>query len=554
MLSPDEQWAAEIRERVLAECHPFQRPAVETLYRFIALLVGRGGGKTRTMLARALLKLTSIRDGRIVYLALTRPHAEELMWEPLKKAVEQLGVMDDFEFSDAKLRARCKRTGATYRLIGMDDTGEVNKLRGQPFDEVQPDECAFYKSKLLDDLLRRAVGPRLGERKGCICLGSSPGHILSGPFYDYTRPGSPLHRTLAQLALPDPPEDQREPDYVTNAAWDGYVSFAWTNKDVFDLPGAGDRAGRDDCLYPALVNLWLEALAVKKRERWSDQNPIWLREYMGKWAADDTDTVFRYRAFTDEGESWNQWDPFGELQLEGIQALRAAIAKLPKDVGDWRFEVSADTGTTDPFACNVFAFSPRDPERRIFHVMPFERTRMYPRQWAQLCIGEDLKAEKPGGIFGEIGGWPDGAVMDADETTIGELANTYGIRFEKADRNPFSKKGAIELVNGDLVDGRIKVIKGSPLEKQLMELQWAEDIHGNVKENKAQANHSTDTLVYGRKQIAKLFETGVVAQESTAAPSYSDPMGLGDEPPPPDEHEDSNLETDLEFVDNWGNG
>lgn len=553
VLSPDEVWADEVDARVLADAHPYQAAPIACTHRFITLRVGRGGGKTTVKKARAIRKMARIRGGRIVYIAPTRPMAEELMWEPLKASLEFYGWMDHFEFNESKLRCRCKRTGATYKLLGMDDKTEVNKLRGQPFDEVQPDEASYIDPKLLTDLLQRAVGPRLGQRKGTVIMGSSPGSILSGPFYRYTRPGStepdedgnpvPLHVPYAEL--------DKHPD------WDGYVSFFWNLKQIVT-----HKDVRSDRLrFEALFNLYDEQLKVKKRERWSDQNPIWLREYMGEWAADDTDTVFRYRAHLDDGAAWNQWDPFGTHKLEGIQALTAAVAKLramhPTAV-DWRFVVAGDSGSSDPWACNVFAFSPQDQDRRFWHVMPFERTRLYARPFAELLLGPEAVAAhlagtipgKYGGVFG-VTGWPDGAVLDSDQTTIDELANTYGIQFVKADRNPFSKVGAIELTNGDLVDGRIKIIKDSPLEQQLQTLQWAEDTHGRVKENKAQANHSTDTLVYGRKLAQSLFESGAVAQETTGAPAtYVDPQGLDVDAGDPADPEESLA--DDEFTDTWG--
>jgi len=187
---------------------------------------------------------------------------------------------------------------------------------------------------------------------------------------------------------------------------------------------------------------------------------------------------------------------------------------------------------------------------------------MYARAIAQLTIGVDEHGRAlhgvPEGIIGVIG-WPDGMVMDSDQSTIDELSKVYGLRFVKADRNPMAKKGAIELVNGDLVDARILVIKNSPLEDQLIQLQWAEDQNGNVKENSAQANHSTDTLVHGRKLIATMFESGVVH-----APEPKPGAGGGGSSAPPAAPESipgiatsseyEGLLTSPEFVDVWGNG
>jgi len=553
VLSPDEKWAAAIRERVLGDCHPFQLGAVEDPSRFITLLVGRGGGKTTSMRARAILKLTSIRRARLTYIAPTRPMAEELMWEPLKHSLEHYGLIDDCHISESKLACTCKRTGAVYKLVGLDDKGEVNKLRGRPFDEVQPDEASLYPAHILADLLDRAVGPRLGERNGCIVMGGTPGHILSGPFYDFTRTGAsvqddegntiPLHRPYA---------DRDKPEY---SAWDSYSSHHWTLKDVAELPEAARK-------YVALVNLWAEALKVKKRNRWSDDNPIWLREYLGQWAADDTDMVFRYRPHLEDGKLWNQWDPYGDHKLEGIQALKAAIAKLAEfGLKDLRYVISDDMGSADPFASNVFAFSPSDLLRQLWHVMGFERTGMYARTIAELTIGVDERGQamhdKPAGIIG-VTGWPDGMVMDTDQATLDELSKVYGLRFVKADRNPNYKAGAIELTNGDFVDGRIKIIKGSHLERQLQSLQWAEDQFGRVKENKAQANHSTDTLIYGRKLVAEMFETGSITTDAPPAAAAGADAEAQASVDGDYQHRERNefddLLVDAEYVDAWGNG
>jgi hypothetical protein len=193
-------------------------------------------------------------------------------------------------------------------------------------------------------------------------------------------------------------------------------------------------------------------------------------------------------------------------------------------------------------------------------VFAFERVEMYAKLIAELLLGEEQVAAflatgtfpaKPGGVFGVLGEWPDGLVMDGSETLIAELANNYGIRFVKADRKPDAKVAGIEIVNGDLVDGRIKLIKDSPLEKQIRVLQWKEDDFGQKREDKAQANHSTDCLIYGRKLIAGLFESGSVVQEvaTKKAESYSDPMGLQAEIPTEQPDEDSELLTHQTWSD-----
>lgn len=489
----DHAWAFGVQQRLLDDCHPAQLDAVLDEALRISILVGRGGGKTTVLRVRALIKMVFIPRARIIYAATSRPEAERLNWEPLKELVDQLGLRDEFAFNEGKLRCTCKRTGATYQLVGIDDKKEVNKYRGQPFNEVQVDEAASHDMALLEMFLDRAVGPRLGERRGCIVLGGTPGHVLRGRFYDVTRKGGELHR---------PYRLRDEPDFID---WIGWSSHAWSMLDVLALPDAAAR-------YPALILNWEAALVEKLRQKWSDQNPIWLREYLGLWASDHTTAMYAYRAHGEDGGSLNQWAPYGDRKLEGLPMLEAAVAALP-DFEEWLFGYGFDLGSRDPFALTIFAFAPTDPLRRFFHVFSFERRRMYPKLIAELLIGPEAVAmalrgevyEEPGGLFG-ITGWPVAAVADLaglGETVIDELANVYGIRLKAANKK--EKPGAIEVVNGDLVDGRMLVLAGSPLEEQFGSLQWKPDEYGQPKEDRSVANHSADSATYVRTELGAMF-------------------------------------------------
>lgn len=433
---------------------------------------------------------------RCVYVCLSRPVAEELMWAPLKDLVEELGI--EATFNETKLRCTFKKTGSVLRLVGADDKKEINKLRGQPFDEVCIDEVSSMPHAIVEELLDRVIGPRIGERKGTITMISTPGHILNGPFYDRTRPGAtrdgkPLHR---------PYEDRDKAEY---ADWRGWSSHHWSLDDA-------------DCQrIPALRNLWEEALQKKADEVWSDDNPIWKREYLGIWAADETDSIFKFRALVDE-QPWNEWAPEMVRKADLLEFGAVEIAKLPpgpdgKPRTDWIYAVAMDHGTKNPFACNVFAASPSDQSRTIYHVYSFERPGMYARMIAVLLMGPrilenvDAAHKKPGGLIGALGEWPAGMVADVQglgELILKELSEIYGIKILPAEQK--GKHSAVELVNGDLVDGRFKALRKSPLAQQFMELQWETDKWGFPQFPKGAADHSVDCALYARRLLANLFE------------------------------------------------
>jgi hypothetical protein len=473
--------------------------------------VARGGGKTTGGRARLLRRMLRTPKARCLFIATTRAQAEELLWIPLKETLDKLGIAATF--NETKLRCTLRQNGAQLRLVGADDKKEIEKLRGLPHHEVGIDEGASYDPTLLDHLVNRIISPRLGDYGGSLWLIGTPGHVLSGLFYNVTRTSSDVSRPYA---------DRENPEF---ANWLGWSTHTWHLED-----GAP--------YVPAMGRLWQEAQLNKAANGWSDNHPVWKREYLGQWAADDTENVFRYRALTDDGQPWNCWDPERDA--------RTGFAKLPP--GDWRYVYGLDMGHGDPMAVVVFAWDPT--ERILRQVYGFERRNMYARPIAELLLGEELNHDKPGGLFG-VTGWPDAIV--ADTTHLGgalldELANVYGIKILPAEQK--AKHDAIELMNGDLLDGRIKVLKGSTLEEQFLSLQWAEDQWGKIRENKAQANHSSDAAIYARRVAHHRFREEIAPVKLPAAARTDYQRIDAPEEKPLNEFE-SILGDDTYFNDDW---
>ena len=461
----------DIERLIVAECFPEQRAFVLDDAKEIAAIVGRGGGKTTGGRARFLLRMARTHGARCLYVATTRGQAEEFMWAPLKDLNERLALGASF----AEKHMRMSWNGGSLRLVGADDKREIEKLRGQPFHEVQIDEAASHPVKILEHLVERIIGPRLGDFDGTIVMYGTPGHVLAGEFYEATRPSSPI-------GCPYATRDTHTGDYVWSTHW-------W---DLLDGVAAG---------IPALVSLWDRALRTKKKRGWSDDHPVWLREYRAQWAQDDTENVFRYRPHAEDGTPLNQWDPPRDSALLGFAALPA---------GDWVYVYGLDMGHSDPFALEVGAFDSRTRDLR--HVYEFTRTEMTTRSIATLLVGTEWveavlqgrTPAAPGGVVG-VTGWPYGMVADIaglGGAILQELREVYGIPIEAAEKK--HKHDAIELTNGDFLDGRIKILKGSELETQLLHQQWAVDVSGKLREDKGQRNDCTDAFVYLRRKAMHL--------------------------------------------------
>jgi hypothetical protein len=243
-----------------------------------------------------------------------------------------------------------------------------------------------------------------------------------------------------------------------------------------------------------MARLWEEALIEKEANGWSDTHPIWLREYLGRWAADDSEMMFRYRPHAEDGSEWNQWNP--EKTAKGF-------AKLPP--GDWHFVYGMDLGHKDPFALDVFAYLPT--EKTLYHVYCYDKRDMFARTIAELFLGPELNHDAPTGLMSATG-WPE--AMAAGKESLGgalldELANVYGLPIEGIVRRKNDKVEDTEIFNGDLLDGRIKILKGSRLEEQLLNLQWVQDEWGKMKENKSVRNDHADAALIARRKAMHLF-------------------------------------------------
>lgn len=513
--APD--WISKREARIFRQCHPKQLGFVNDPASRISCLVGRGGGKTTGGLLRLILKMIRQPRMRCVFLAATRLSAEELVWGQLKDALSNLDVHATYH----QVKLKCQLdNGSTLALAGCDSKDDIDKLRGRHFDEVGIDETATVPPKLLDDLLDRVVGPRL---VGCLWMIGTPGHILRGEFYDATRSGAvdpegvPLHR---------PYEDRNLPTYD---GWDRWSSHAWTLLD-------GVAAN-----VPAMIIGWATALKTKARKKWSDTHPIWCREYLGRWAADDTETVYRYSA------EKNQWDP--------KRTGAARIAVLPDGLTGWQFAIGIDLGHHDPTAITTWAFSPSDPEQRIYQIGEHVATEMYSRTIVEILLGPERSHERPGGIIGAIGEWPSGMVADTaglGDAMLLEMQNVYGVTITAAQKGYKYKFPMIENCNGSFLDGKMKILKGSQLETELLELQWNTNEFGVLSENKSQSNHCTDSMVYAREIIAKLFEaSGGVP--NTPAPKFAGPPPAPELPTERSESDETGLLTSGTFeADDWG--
>jgi hypothetical protein len=480
--------------KVRVTAHPAQEGFCFDTANYLSLLTGRGAGKTTAALLRLVRHMVHHADANCLFIAATRQSAERLVWRDLKRVLFTLRINPKVSEQNLTIELR---NGSRLMLFGCDDKRDINKLRGITYHAVVVDETASIPSELLRELLDEVIGPRM---IGWLALIGTPGKILEGRFYDVTRPGSERHRPYA---------DRDKPEF---ADWADWSSHAWTVRD-------GAAHGIKDMV------LFLEKAQLKKRnEGWSDTNPYWVREYEGQWIADDSASVYVFRAVDDSGAPFNVWDPLGDRHLAAEDSIRHVLAALPGNRKDWAFGIGLDVGFKDAFAIEVFGFSYTDPRRALWHIHEVYLTRQYANTIAKLLIGEALDHKKYGGIIGALGEWPVAMVGDfarSGHQLLEELSNVYGIPITAADKPYHLKANSIELANSMLVEGQVKLLKGSNVAREMTTLQWVVDRFGKRMETPGQDNHGSDAFIYLRDALASLLPN--VAGEPLSSPTRPNP-------------------------------
>lgn len=219
------------------------------------------------------------------YIALTRDSAKDIMWPVLQELDEREELKADFNESNLTMTLP---NGAKLRLMGADMKNFIRRLKGVKSPAVAVDEAQEFGSHL-ETLIDEVLTPTISDyEKSWIALTGTPGPIPRGFFYD-----------------------------LTNGGAGDYSLHKWS---LFDNP------------YLPNAEAFVEQL--KKRKKWDDRNPTYLREYKGLWVLDLESLIVHY----DE---------------------KAHYSELP--IGKWNYIFGIDLGFIDADAIAVLAHADHSP-------------------------------------------------------------------------------------------------------------------------------------------------------------------------------------------------
>lgn len=467
-----------------AEQREFYRPRRKSLR---ASLCSRRAGKTRGGNESDLELASKTRDGRFLYVNETRAECKRLAWhgargDGMYSLCRDLGLIESgvVRPNETELSLHFPKLNSWIFLVGVDDEAAIRKALGTPWHRVRWDEAQRIPSKFNTTILETLLVAIL-DYNGEFLMTGTPERKMSGLFYDVTRPDR--HKRWAAW-------DVQRWTLMHNPFW-GRVkndNVVWgVNDEVVSGPHAEPHA------HVAAARHLTGVLGLQELLGGPDvaplDSPILRRQAGGEWTREDSNFVYAVNKKT-EAELF--YAPH-RTRDDGFVDVPAALADLPYDWKSGFFALGVDLGYNDPFAVTLWSWHASDPV--LYEVVAWKRSGL-----DSDAQNDAIKAVRAHVAIG---------VIDADAGGIGkqvvkgwskEWIDRYGLPISEAEKQ--HKQTAIQVMNTDILQGRVKFREGSPLFEEMRELQYATIVDGSGKmiEDPTMANDVCDSSLYAHRR------------------------------------------------------
>lgn len=462
---------------ILAGANRVQRDLILDRTTYLGAVCPRRSGKTFAVTSKAL-HLGEERPGsRVLVISLTLKFTVENYWSGAPGGLWAQNARYDLGLKfNTTAHTWVHPNGSRGMLAGAETKADIERLRGAAAeaDLVILDECKSFAPALLEELIRDVVEPGLMTRSGQLLMVGTPGSIPLGPFYA---------ATCTRNRIPAPTEEDPNRQVPTCIPWDERgtpgPAYAHLTPDEFaDLYSLHTWTIQDN---EAVPGQWLRALSIKRRNGWADDNPTWRREYLGEWVTDASELVYAFSRLRAEGKC--MWRPGDEHGITGLDERE----------GPWHLLLGLDLGFVDDSAMVLVAYS--ETLRELRHVYDYKAPGMDAQAFCEEVLDLIARFGLPEMIVADVGG-------GGSKMIIETLNQRFGLAIQPAAKR--EKQDHIELINGDFLADRIKIIPGSDLDHELCGLQWDLSADsklilartGKLREDPSCPNHLCDALLY----------------------------------------------------------
>jgi len=444
-----------LKHSIYSELFKQQQNVVNHRSRYKATLCTRRAGKTECWPRYSVATALENPKGLIRIWGPTRMRAKELQWSAIQDVCKRHKIPVRTNETDLTVTFR---NGAIIRLVGADKEKDIEKKRG---DKTVLDVVleAQIHGRLLKSLVEDVIEPCLLDNLGTVVLEGTPGPICAGYWYEITKEKKGSEWT--STGAPD----------GTGAGWQ---CFHWS---VLD--------------NPYMQHAREELQVLKKKKRWSDDHPTYVREWLGRWVRDDEALYYRF------DEVRNTYNP-DEVQPWGP---------------GWQHVLGWDIGAVDDMALVAWGWHPEFPA--LYEVA----------SWKESGASVDR-------VMKEIAAWEKQGLnfthMVADtggvgKLTVNETMMRYNYQFEPAKKS--EKAEHVRLMNDDFrsTPSFILCIPQSALAVELSELMCDPDVpEGEApQEDSRCSNHCTDAALYAWRRAYHYLHEEARPRARPGTPAYN---------------------------------
>jgi hypothetical protein len=368
-----------------------------------AILCSRRAGKTSMWPRVAAMCALAAPRNLIRIWAISALRCEQMIWTELKLLCErhQLNV----DFNNTKHTATFPN-GSEIRLLGADKQKEAEKKRGDKSAMEIVIESQLFGS-YLETLVEDIAGPCLADLDGTFYLEGTPGPVCAGHWYSVSGGNDTDTRWVSEGRIVN--------DQLVGAGWSCH---RWS---LLDNPFPNGKQHWHD---------WLKA--KKKSRRWADDDPTYLREYLGRWVSDLSALFYTF-------------DPIRNTYQPGVDG------PIPYGEG-WTHVLGWDLGFRDDMALVVWGYHPNYPE--LYEAFSWKKAECKEAGPVMEEIAElVLRGFSFTTLVADTGG--------GGKMYVEAVLQRYPYAFQPAKKT--DKYDHVRMLNDELRTGFIKVQRGSPL-------------------------------------------------------------------------------------------
>ncbi len=413
--------------KYLRELHPKQRALVDDPSKRKSALCGRRSGKTTGLTAWLVDGCEKKPKTRSLFITLNAAKAKQIVWDNILSGwTTRLGV--NCRLSQPRGQNMVVfPNGSSIWLVGCKDRSEIEKFRGEPFYRIVVDEAQAF-GDWLKPAIEEALEPTLMDWKGSICLSGTPSAAAAGYFWQVTT--------------------GREAGWSTGHHWT-----------IADNPFFPD---------------WERELAeTRERNGWTEQNPTYIREWLGEWCDDPESLIY---PFTYDKNYWKPDGPGPYGLPEGEYTFGLGI-DLGYSANSTAFVfVARHEGTPNLYVLRAWTRSELAGEALSAHVLAFEKSVI------------ETAGQSPVVVVDE------GAIGKA----LGALMRQDGVGNRPAEKT--DKRVTQDYVHHMIASGAVLVRWGEcgPLLDEAKSLQWDPE---TGKEDTRYVRHCCDAFLYISRRL-----------------------------------------------------